>query len=216
MTLLKPILSTLLLAAALSVSAQTVKPSPSLPSGDVNKKDSKGKPDGMWVLSAPPRMGEPGFTEFGLYDHGHKAGVWYKMDGAGQLTSSETFRNNVLDGEAKYYENGRLTCIGYYRGLNPKYPFDTFYVTDPETHKEIRRIIPTERSSLKHGTWRFYDADNGRLMREEDYQIDELVYHKDYPYTKEDSLKYAKRATQLPHNKKKTYTPPVTKQVSYN
>ncbi|HLO72107.1 MAG TPA: hypothetical protein VK167_14605 [Flavipsychrobacter sp.] len=216
MTLLKPILSTLLLAAALSVSAQTVKPSPSLPSGDVNKKDSKGKPDGMWVLSAPPRMGEPGFTEFGLYDHGHKAGIWYKMDGAGQLTSSETFRNNVLDGEAKYYENGRLTCIGYYRGLNPQYPFDTFYVTDPETHKEIRRIIPTERSSLKHGTWRFYDADNGRLMREEDYQIDELVYHKDYPYTKEDSLKYAKRATQLPHNKKKTYTPPVTKQVSYN
>ena len=139
MTLVKPILSTLLLVTTLNVGAQTVKQAPSLPAGDVNKKDNKGKPDGMWVLSAPPRMGEPGFTEFGLYDHGHKAGVWYKMDGAGQLTSSETFRNNVLDGEAKYYENGRLTCIGYYRGLNPQYPFDTFYVTDPETHKEIRR-----------------------------------------------------------------------------
>ena len=216
MILLKPILSTTLLICTFMVHGQVTKHAPATPTGEVNKKDHRGKPDGMWLLSAPARMGEPGFTEFGQYDHGNKVGIWYKMDGQGQLTTSETFKNNVLDGEAKYYENGRLTCIGYYRGLNPQYAFDTFYVTDPETHREIRRIIPTERSSMKHGTWRFYDADNGRLMREEDYQIDELVYHKDYSYTTEDSLKYAKRATLLPHNKKKSYTPPAPKQVSYN
>lgn len=212
MILLKPILSIVLISGYLSVNAQSAK----IPEGDINKKDNKGRPDGMWLVSAPARMGEPGFMEFGNYEHGSKAGLWYKLDGEGQLSAIETFRNNILDGEVKYYENGRLTCIGYYRGLNPQYPFDTFFVIDPETHKEVRRIIPTERSTLRHGTWRFYDADNGRLLREEDYQVDELIYHKDYPMTKADSLRYIKRETLMPHNKKRIYTPPAAKQVSYN
>jgi antitoxin component YwqK of YwqJK toxin-antitoxin module len=189
---------------------------PAIPQGDINKKDTKGKKTGMWLVSMPARMGEAGYSEFGTYDEGNKAGLWYKLDGEGRLTSIETYRNNVLDGEVKYYENGRVTCIGYYRGLNPRYSHDTIDVIDPVSHKETRRIIPTERSTLKHGTWRFYDADNGRLVREEDYQIDELVYHKDYPMSKADSLIYLKRESKMPHNKKKQYAPPPAKQVTYN
>ncbi len=149
-----------------------------MPSGDINKTDTKGNKNGMWLLTQPARMGEPSQTEFGTYEHGNKAGLWYKLDGEGELLAVETYKNNVLDGEAKYYENGRLNCIGYYRGLNPKYEYDTVFVTDPVTHNEITRFVPTEKGTMRHGTWRFYDTDNGRLIREEDYQVDQLVFAK--------------------------------------
>lgn len=216
MRIAKTICLLILAAASMAVHAQSKQQATPYPKGDINKKDANGKPNGMWLHTTAPRMGEGGTTEFGVYEHGNKAGLWYKLDGEGQLYAAETYRNNVLDGEVKYYENGRVTAIGYYRGLNPKYSHDTIYVTDPVSHKETKRIIPTERSTLKHGTWRFYDADNGRLIREEEYQIDELVYHKDYPMSKADSLLYLKRESKMPHNRKKQYAPPPAKQVSYN
>jgi antitoxin component YwqK of YwqJK toxin-antitoxin module len=192
-----------------------VKKIPSIPSGDINKTDAKGKKNGMWLITQPARMGEPSSTEFGSYEHGNKTGLWYKLGGEGDLLAVETFKNNVLDGEAKYYENGRINCVGYYRGLNPNHDFDTVFVLDPATHHEITRIIPTERGSVRHGTWRFYDTDNGRMVREEDYQVDELVFSKDYPYSKADSAAILKRETKLPHNKDNAYKPPINKQVSY-
>jgi hypothetical protein len=196
--------------------AQTAaKRSPALPSGDINKTDGRGKRTGMWLVANPARMGEPSQTEFGNYEQGNKTGLWYKLDGEGQLLAIETFKNNVLDGEAKYYENGRVNCIGYYRGLNPAHAFDTVFVTDPATHNEITRIIPTERGTMKHGTWRFYDVDNGRLTREEDYQVDEMVFARDFPYSKADSAAMLKKEQKMPHSKNKVYTPPVVKQVSY-
>lgn len=193
----------------------TVKRAPATPSGDINKTDNKGKRDGTWLLLQPARMGEPSSTEFGVYDHGNKSGLWYKLDGEGDLLAIETFKNNVLDGEVKYYEKGRVNCIGYYRGLNPSHDFDTVFVLDPVTHNEVTRIVPTERGTMRHGTWRFYDTDNGRLVREEDYQVDELVFTREFPYTKADSAAILKRDSRLPHNKDKAYQPPAAKQVSY-
>jgi hypothetical protein len=179
--------------------------------------DGHGKRHGLWVLSQGARMGEPGFTEFGNYDHGIKSGAWYKLDGEGELQAMETFKNNVKDGEAKYFESGRLVAIGQYRGLNPARERDTFMVEDPITGAQSLRSITTERGTMRHGLWRFYDASTGRLVREEEYQVDELVFHKEFPMSREDSLYFQKREASMPHNKKTNYyKPPANRRTSYS
>ncbi|MCD6063250.1 MAG: hypothetical protein K0R82_1161 [Flavipsychrobacter sp.] len=182
-----------------------------------NRADDRGKRHGMWVLSQGERMGEPGFTEFGNYDHGIKMGPWYKLDGNGELQAMETFKNDVRDGEAKYFESGRMVAVGQYRGLNPKRERDTFLVEDPITGAQSLKWVATEKGSVRHGTWKFYDAPTGRLVREEEWQVDELVFHKEFPMSKEDSLYFKKREAGMPHNTKKNYyKPPANRRTSYS
>lgn len=167
----------------------------------LNQRDAKGRQHGPWYSLQPARMGEPSFSEFGSYDHGRKTGVWYRFDGESQLVSVEHYRNNVLDGEVKYFEAGQLTCIGHYRGLNPSQEYDTIIVTHPITGLEQLVPVRSDRGSLRHGLWRYYDAQTGRLIREEEYQVDDLVYQKSFALTKDDSLYYRKRSDALPHNR---------------
>jgi len=166
----------------------------------INQVDSKGNRIGTWWKRMPERMGEPAYSEVGNYDHGRKIGVWYKMDGEGDMMSIENFKNNVLDGEVKYYDRGHLTCIGHYRGLNPDHAYDTIMVTDPVTGSEFLKQISTDRGTLRHGTWRYYDPMTGRLIREEDYQVDDLLYRKDYAEAPRDSTYYKQREQFLLHN----------------
>lgn len=168
----------------------------------INKTDINGKPHGMWLNKKPPQMGEIGYTEFGHYQHGRRSGLWYKMDEEGQLVAIENYRNNALDGEVKYFENGKLASVGHYRGLNPDVVIDTIIVENPVTGAQTLTPVSSDRGSLRHGIWRFYNTENGRLMREEDYQVDELVFSKDFKMTRQDSLYYIQKAAKLPHNRK--------------
>lgn len=182
----------------------------------VNQIDAQGKKQGMWWYITKARMGEPGITEFGNYDHGIKYGPWYKINNEGDLVSIENFRNNVLDGEVKYYDHGQLYCIGHYRGLNPKQQYDTIVVTHPITHEESYKVISTDNGTMKHGTWFYYNPQNGHLVKEEEYQVDELIYHKEYEVSsKADSTFKKIHQKNLPHNKGDMYTPPHGKDVSY-
>ena len=212
MRIVKTILVIALLYLAMVATAQTNAPRPA----NINKLDLRGKRTGMWVISQPERMGEEGYTEFGSYDRGSKYGAWYKLDEQGELIAMETYRNNVLDGEAKYFERGFLIATGNYRGLNPARAVDTFIVENPITGEQSLRSISTDRRTVRHGLWRFYDGRTGRLLREEDYQVDELVYQKEFPMSKEDSLYYQKRIEKMPHKQKSNYyKPPADKQTSY-
>ncbi|XZF15868.1 hypothetical protein ACTHGU_07005 [Chitinophagaceae bacterium MMS25-I14] len=199
------------LAGTTGVQAQAAKAGPET----INQKDSRGERDGLWYATYPERMGEPAYTEFGSYDHGRKYGLWYKMDREGELMAIENFKNNTLNGESKYFEQGRLVCIGHYRGLNPAQKYDTIMVVNPETGAEKLVSISTERGYVRHGLWQYYDPITGRLRREEEYQVDELIYHKDFIISKEDSAYYQKKALAMPHNTGKTYTPPAGKRHSY-
>jgi antitoxin component YwqK of YwqJK toxin-antitoxin module len=176
---------------------------------EINQLDESGKPHGLWYTYTPAERGEAAESKFGHYDHGDKMGLWYVNDGKGNMISIETFKFNVRDGEAKYFENGQLTCIGHYRGLNPKVALDTVLIVDPITGDEKWVSVPTERGSVRHGSWRFYDELSGRLIKEEQYQIDELIYKKDFSISSSDSAFYQKRNAILPHKGNKL--PPSSK-----
>lgn len=182
---------------------------------DVNKMDESGKRHGMWLVSQPEHMGEEGFTEFGNYDHGLKYGKWYKIDGEGDLVSVEMFKNDVLDGEVKYYDKGMLTCIGHYRGLNPETKYDTIVVVHPVTGEESLKAVQSDRGTTRHGLWQFFDPQTGKLLKEEEYQVDDLVYSHRFNLTKADSIASENQAKKLPHATGKQYKPPAGKEVNY-
>lgn len=166
---------------------------------EINMRDPLGKQHGLWSSFSPAQHSEPATSTFGYYSHGEKYGTWYTSDQTGNLKSIENFKQNVRDGEVKYFENGQLTCIGHYRGLNPKVELDTVHITDPITGLESWVNVPTERGSVRHGRWRFYDELSGRLLKEEQYQVDELIYKQDFSISAADSLHYQKRNAMLPH-----------------
>lgn len=177
------------------------QPEPKPNSPDINKFDASGNRQGLWLLQFPAAMGEPAYSAWGNYYRGRKMGIWYRMDADYEITAIENYKNNTLDGEAKYFDNGRLVCVGHYRGLNPEQLLDTVAVLDPVTGLETLRSISTERGSLRHGIWRFYDPKNGRMVREEEYQVDSLIYKKEFLMSSADSAYYKRREQGMPHNK---------------
>jgi len=179
----------------------------------INRKDASGKPVGQWFISHPEGIGESKWFEYGTYDHGYKTGTWYKVNGEGLVTAIEGFKNNVLNGEVKYYEHGTLSCLGHYRGLNPATVFDTFLVVDPVNDSEIQRVVRAEKGTMRHGTWKYYDEQTHRLVKEEEYQVDELIYSKNY--LEHDSLYYKQHENEMPHKKKVYYRPPEGSFFSY-
>ncbi len=211
MKLFRILLLQSLLCCALLATAQEQ----STPNTNINKRDADGRPHGTWVISKDARMGEEAYIAFGNYEHGQKEGPWYKLTPDHQLVSMENYRNNLLDGEVKYYENGRMTCLGHYRSIDHTSDIDSVIVTNPITGMESLKAVPKDKTTMRHGIWRFYDAENGRLLREEDYQVDEMVFAKDFPMSKEDSAYYKKWEKNLPHNTGVKYTPPANKQISY-
>ncbi len=168
----------------------------------LNKTDGQNRKQGMWFYSHEALRGEPAYMEFGSYQDGRKSGLWYKVDKFGQLMAIENFSNNVRNGTSQYYQNGRLVCTGNYRGLNPDNKFDSIYVTNPITYLDTLVIVPSEKGSLKHGTWRYYNPVTGQLEREEEYQVDDLISSKRFTIASTlDSNYIKKREAELPHNK---------------
>jgi hypothetical protein len=180
-------------ATFFSAKAQ-LEPSP------INLKDERGKPNGLWYTFIPADKGEPAQSIMGNYDHGQKNGIWYISDGQGNMIAIESYKHDVRDGEVKYFEQGQLTCVGHYRGLNPKVAFDTVLIVDPISGDEKLVSVPTERGSIKHGSWRFYDPISGRLIKEEEYQVDALIFKKEFSISPADSSYYLMRNRLLPHN----------------
>lgn len=180
-----------------------------------NQTDAKGKPHGQWIIRQEARMGEEAFSEWGTFEHGVKWGAWYKFDRDAEVIAIERFRNGALDGEATYFERGSLVCIGHYRGLNPAYAFDTIYVLDPVRDVEIRKVISTERGTVKHGLWRYYDPRTGRMYRELDYQLDEVIAKQDFSVAATDSAWYRQREKAFLQKQKHPFKPTQERRIRY-
>lgn len=176
---------------------------------EYNLTDKKNRRQGTWILRQEALRGEPAMTSVGKYLDNRKTGTWYNFDQEGKPISILKYKKDVLDGESKYFENGMLVCVGNWRGLNPDEPVDTIWVYNPETDQENQVVISTERGTLQHGLWKYYHPESGQLIKEEVYQVGELLKVKQYNLQEglSDEQKKAIEAELLHNQNKPIYKP---------
>ncbi|MEZ5045624.1 MAG: hypothetical protein R2831_01385 [Chitinophagaceae bacterium] len=169
-----------------------------LENGDtINKIDSKHLKQGMWLEVIESRMQEEGYQQYGLYINSIKEGKWLQFDMRGKIISEEQFKQGKKDGEAKYYEEGKLFCVGNYLALKSKYDYDTIMVET--ANGDIKPVIlKANLGSVKHGYWTFYDIRNHNVTRMVEYQADDIIYEHDYEYPS-DSTIINNKIKSLPH-----------------
>lgn len=153
-----------------------------LENGDtINRLDSKNRKVGKWLIVNKGGYGEDDFMELGYFDENVRTGVWkmYTMDGI--IISQEFYKKGNKHGEARYYEDGFLYCVGNYLALNSQSDFDTIMVEDPITNQEKPVIIKTDVGSVRHGFWTYYEPPSNEVKKVQEYQADEVIYEKEYP-----------------------------------
>jgi hypothetical protein len=140
----------------------------------LNKIDLKGKKQGPWINHIESLRGEPGYEEEGEYTNDRKEGTWRKFNLMGDLLAIENYQWGFQDGISQYFSiSGNLIREESWRAFNPDKLYDTLAVEDvsnPGNYNDV--IIKNEGSSLKHGTWKYYDA--GFVSKTEFYHLGKL------------------------------------------
>ena len=172
-----------------------------LPDGDtLNKLYSGNLKQGLWLEEHPAHFEEPAYYESGLYEQNKKSGKWLTFYPGGQLVSEENFRNGLRHGEARYYDEGRLICVGHYLALNAKYEYDTLQVERANDMGYKTVVVKTDVGSIRHGNWLYYDAYTRNIKRMMEYQADEVISDTTYNTpTHSDSLYMLQHVKQFPH-----------------
>jgi hypothetical protein len=175
----------------------------------LNKVDISGKKQGKWVNRYETVRGEPGFEEEGEFVDDRKEGLWRKYSLMGDLLSVENFRWGFLDGLSQYFNMaGNVVREESWRAFNPDKLYDTIDVEDvvnPGNFKEV--IVKNEGSSLKHGTWKYYDPGSGFIDKTEFYLLGKLDKNSEPPTLAKDTVsstakKQAKPKEVLDYEKK--------------
>ena len=170
-----------------------------LDSGDtINRIDAKQRRQGRWLFSFEARYGESGYHEVGQFQDNIKVGRWQQYSLEGRLLSDEFYKKGNKDGEAKYYEDGQLYCIGHFLALNSNKVYDTIQVEDPITNEFKNVTIKTDAGSVRHGFWTYYEPSTSAIKRVVEYQADEIVYERDY-ISKKDSTYIEAKQKSYPH-----------------
>lgn len=176
-----------------------------LENGDtINRLDQFDHKHGKWLMFHEARYNEPPFYEYGSFDQNVRVGSWVVYDKDGHTLSEEYYKQGVRDGEARYYENGKLYCIGHYLALRSKYEYDTVMVEDPTTNNFRPVVVKSQVGSVRHGLWTFYNPLTAAVDRVVEYQVDEVIYDRDYSNRDEtDSVAMEQKIQSLPHVSKK-------------
>ncbi len=213
----------ILICATTNICAQTtIKLEPnqfelSVGGDTINRTDHNGNRIGVWSIYYESRFGDDSYYEVGTFSKNRKQGSWKTFSKNGLLLKETTYHNNYKNGESKFYEEGRLVCIGQYKALRTDVAYDTIEVENPVTHEYNERIIATSLGSVRHGLWVYYKPPFNEIRRIEEYQLDDLIYEQDYT-TKSDSIAIQNRLAKYPHTSgklpigiwgnKKNRTPP--------
>ena len=97
----------------------------------------------------------------------------------GDVIAEENYKWGNKDGVCRYYNLIGLLREESWRAINPKYPYDTvraYHLDNPD--KYDLRIIKVDASTVKHGTWNYYDPERGTIIKTEEYAIDQLITNK--------------------------------------
>jgi antitoxin component YwqK of YwqJK toxin-antitoxin module len=152
-----------------------------LENGDtINKLDNKNRKWGKWLIVNKGGYGEEDFMELGSFDDDVRTGVWKSYTMNGTIISQEFFKQGNKSGEARYYDDGFLFCVGNYLALRSKYDYDTIMVEDPNTGMEKPVILKSDVGSVRHGFWTYYNTPTTDVKKVLEYQVDEVIYEKEY------------------------------------
>lgn len=142
----------------------------------LNGVDKTGKKQGKWVIRHDEVRGEPGFEEEGTYFDDRKEGVWRKFTLMGDQFAVENYHWGFKDGPSTYFNlNGEMIKEESWRAFNPDKVYDTIDVedvTNPDHYTKV--VIKNEGSSLKHGTWKYYDPAAGFITKTEFWVLGKL------------------------------------------
>jgi antitoxin component YwqK of YwqJK toxin-antitoxin module len=142
----------------------------------INRIDYKGVKQGEWVVHVESLRGEPGYEEEGVFVNGRKEGEWRIFNLMGDLIGIENYRWGNKDGVARYFDmSGQVRMEQTWKALNPDKAYDTIMVEDVDkldSYHEV--IVKNEGASLKHGTWKYYDAASGTIIKTENYTLGKL------------------------------------------
>ncbi|MFZ4753741.1 MAG: hypothetical protein ACOYLG_10390 [Chitinophagaceae bacterium] len=171
-----------------------------LENGDtINRMDNKKQKQGKWLITTEGRYGEEGFHELGEFKNNIRQGKWGKYDLDGHIQAEEHYKNGLLEGEARYYSNGYLYCVGNYLALSAKYEYDSIMVEDPKTDEWRMVVLRADRGSVRHGFWTYYQAPSMKVTKVLEYQADEIIYEKEYGLNQTDSTYIQQRMKAWPH-----------------
>ncbi|MBI1343757.1 MAG: hypothetical protein GC171_12545 [Terrimonas sp.] len=143
----------------------------------LNIVDAQGKKQGRWVNTVQPLRGEPGYEEQGIYIDDKKEGQWQQFTLMGDLQSVENYRWGNKNGKCYYYNRwGGMIREESWKAVNPDNPYDTVDVYDLlDPTKIVDRVrVKLEGTALRHGTWKYFDPEYGRILKTEEYQLGKL------------------------------------------
>ena len=137
----------------------------------LNRVDMKDRKQGPWTHRYETVRGEPGYEEEGWYKNNRKEGEWRLFSLSGDLVGIENYKWGFKDGVCLYYTtHGELKLEQGWKALNPDKEYDTIDVEDLDKLDSYRKVIvKNEGASLKHGVWKYYEAESGRIVRTESY-----------------------------------------------
>jgi hypothetical protein len=97
----------------------------------------------------------------------------------GDTIAQENYKWGYKDGVQRYYNLMGLIREESWRAINPENPYDTVRVYDLNIpDKYDLKIVRVDASTVKHGTWTYYNPEYGTITKTEEYIIDKLVNNK--------------------------------------
>ncbi len=141
----------------------------------LNCVDMNDLEQGKWVVKAEGLRGEPGYETEGIFKDGKKEGLWRSYTSMGDLFAVEQYRWGNQDGISQYYSIAGLVREESWKAVNPENPYDTIEVPDPvNPYKVEMKVVKIEGSTVKHGSWKYYDVATGRIIKTENYILNKL------------------------------------------
>ena len=141
----------------------------------LNRVDNAGLQQGPWVIKVAPLRGEPGYDEEGYFKDGKKDGTWRKYTTQGDLYAIENYRFGNKNGKCSYFNVFGIVREESWKSIDPENPYDTVDVPDLHSDVVYRRVVKVDASTVKHGTWNYYDPQTGMITKTEEYILDKLV-----------------------------------------
>jgi antitoxin component YwqK of YwqJK toxin-antitoxin module len=169
----------LLLFITVHTDAQCVQYKLTAKGDTINCVDKNGLKQGLWLVKVAPLRGEKGYEEEGRFINGQKEGTWRRFSQMGDPIAVENYRWGQKNGINRYYNISGLEREEAWKAMNPEKLYDTIDVQDVNNPSKFDRVvIKNEGNSLKHGTWRYYDPSNGRILLTENWILDQ---QKEFP-----------------------------------